>query len=395
MSIPKYYEFINTTKIISGVKALENIPYELEKLGVSRPILLSDKVLFEIGTVNKVKSVFTEGGITLASIYIDIPADSSVKIISDIAKLYKADKCDSIIAVGGGSVIDTAKGLKLVLTQEIDDIMDLMGLNALKKGKLIPLIAVPTTSGTGSEATQIAVIANPDKNIKMEFVSPELLPDIAVIDVRMTETLPPKVTASTAMDALCHAIEAYSCLQRNPISSAYAFAAIKLIVEYIKEGVENGTNREARLALANASLLAGVAFSNSMVGNVHAIGHALGGVCKVPHGDAMSLLLPYCMEYNIDYVRDLYEELLLPLAGADIYATTPKKDRAEASIKFINELTEYLNKKCGLPIKISQTRAEKGSFGIVAKKAMNDGAMAVNPRIMSYEDVLELLNKAF
>jgi len=395
MSLPKYYEFINTTKIFSGTNALENIVYELEKMGVNSPILLSDKVLLEIGTVRKVLNAFPKGGIKVKSIYTDIPADSSVKIISVIAKQFKEEGCDSIIAVGGGSVIDTAKGLRLILTQEKEDIMDLVGLNSLKRGKFIPLIAVPTTSGTGSEATQIAVIANPEKNVKMEFVAPEILPDVAVIDVRMTETLPPKVTASTAMDALCHAVEAYSCLQRNPVSSAYAFAAIKMITENIKEGVENGTNREARLALANASLLSGVAFSNSMVGNVHAIGHALGGVCKVPHGDAMSILLPHCMEYNIDAVRDLYAELLLPLGGADIYATTPRKERAETSIKIIRDLQEYLNKKSGLPIKISETRAEKGDFGIVAKKAMNDGAMVVNPRPMSYEDVLELLNKAF
>lgn len=395
MSLPIYYEFINTTKILSGSKALENIPYELEKLGASRPILLSDKVLLEIGTVRKLLDVFPEGGIKLKSIYTDIPTDSSVSIISTILQQFRKDDCDSIIALGGGSVIDTAKGLRLVLTQEVDDIMELMGLNALKKGRSIPLIAVPTTSGTGSEATQIAVIANPEKNVKMEFVAPEILPDVAVLDVRMTETLPPKVTASTAMDSLCHAIEAYSCLQRNPVSSAYAFAAIKLIIEYIKEGVENGTNREARLALANASLLSGVAFSNSMVGNVHAIGHALGGVCKVPHGDAMAILLPYCMEYNMEFVGNLYEELLLPLAGADIYATTPKKDRALTTIKVLRDLLEYLNKKCGLPIKIKETRAEKASFGLVAKKAMNDGAMVVNPRIMSYEDVLELLNKAY
>ncbi|MGI6701925.1 MAG: iron-containing alcohol dehydrogenase [Christensenellales bacterium] len=390
-----YFEFINTTKIISGLKALENIPFELEKRGAFKPMILSDKVLLEIGTVRKVINAFPKGAVELTSIYTDIPADSSVRIVSEIAKKFISDGCDSIIAVGGGSVIDTAKGVRLVLSQEVEDITDLMGVNALKKSRHIPLIAVPTTSGTGSEATQIAVIANPDKNIKMEFVAPELLPDLAVIDVRMTETMPAKVTASTAMDALCHAIEAYSCIQRNPVSSAMAFASVKLIMGNIKEGVENGTNKEARLALANGALLAGIAFSNSMVGNVHAIGHALGGVCKVPHGDAMSILLPHCMEYNLDAVRDLYAELLLPLGGADIYATTPKKDRAEASIQVIRDLLEYLNKKSGLPIKISETRAEKEDFGIVAKKAMNDGAMVVNPRPMSYEDVLELLNKAY
>lgn len=395
MSLPKYYEFINSTKILSGAKALENIPFELKKMGVENPIILSDKVLLEIGTVKKVLNAFAKGGVKPKSIYTEIPPDSSVNIISIIVEQFKKDECDSIVAVGGGSVIDTAKGLRLVMTQEVNNIMDVMGLNALKRGKYIPLVAIPTTSGTGSEATQIAVIANPDKNVKMEFVAPEILPDLAVLDVRMTETLPPKVTASTAMDALCHAIEAYSCLQRNPISSVYAHTAIKLIIENIKEGVENGTNKDARLALANGSLLAGVAFSNSMVGNVHAIGHALGGVCKVPHGDAMAILLPYCMEYNLDIVKEQYSELLLSLAGPEIYALTPKNKRATKSIEIIKELLAYLYEKCGMPTKISQTRANKEDFDLVAKKAMNDGAMVVNPKVMKFEDVMEILNRAY
>ncbi len=396
MSLPKYYEFVNTVKIISGSKALENIPFELEQRGAKRPMLLSDKVLLDIGTVAKIKNAFPKGGIQFVTMFTEIPPDSSVKIINAIATIYKENKCDSIVAVGGGSVIDTAKGLKLVLCQEVDDIMDLMGFNSLVPPKQkIPFIVIPTTSGTGSEATQVAVIANPDKGIKMEFIASEILPDVAVLDVRMTETLPPRVTASTGMDALSHAVEAYSNLQRNPVSSAFATAAIKMIVENIVEAVTNGTNKDARLAMANGSLLAGAAFSNSMVGNVHAIGHALGGVCHVPHGDAMCILLPHCMKYNIKQCGNYYAELLLPLAGAEVYANTLKEERALKAIQTIIDLQNLLNSKCGLATKIRDTRAEKEQLEDVVPKAMNDGAMVVNPRIMTPEDVLELLNQAW
>ena len=178
-------------------------------------------------------------------------------------------------------------------------------------------MAVPTTAGTGSEATLVAVVANPALQVKMEFLSYHLLPDVAVLDPRMTETLPPRITASTGFDALVHAIEAATCLQRNPVSDSFAERAIRQITQSLPRAVKNGRDRRARMAMANGSLLAGAAFSNSMVGLVHAIGHALGGVCHVAHGDAMTILLPAVMQYNLDKCRERYGELLLHVAGPE------------------------------------------------------------------------------
>ncbi|HEY8347702.1 MAG TPA: iron-containing alcohol dehydrogenase [Symbiobacteriaceae bacterium] len=160
----------------------------------------------------------------------------------------------------------------------------------------VPFAVIPITAGTGSETTLVAVIAHPEQKVKMEFVSHHFLPDVAVLDPRMTRSLPPRLTAATGMDALVHAIEACTCIQRNPLSDAYAWAAIKLIREYLPRAVANGRDIEARLAMANAALMAGAAFSNSMVGLVHAIGHACGSVARVAHGTAMAILLPHVME---------------------------------------------------------------------------------------------------
>lgn len=392
--IPKYYEFLNSVKILSGAKALENIPYELKMFKVKKPIILSDGILQKIGAIDKVITAIN-GELNTDVIFTDIPADSSVKVVNEIRKIYLEKECDGIIAIGGGSVIDTAKGVRMLISQEVEDIMLLMGSEVINKGKKVPFIVVPTTSGTGSEATLVAVISNPDKGIKMEFISYELLPDVAVLDTRMVETMPPKITASTGMDALCHAIEAFTGLQRNPLSDAYALSAIRLIGEYIEKAVSVPADKEARLAMANASLMAGVAFSNSMVGLVHAIGHAAGGVSHIPHGDAMAILLPYVMEFNMKICGEKYAEILLHLAGADVYAGAPKEDRGRLCVEKVRQLLEKLNKLCGLPTRLKDTRVTEMDIIPIAEKAINDGAIVVNPVGATKEDVIAILKKAF
>lgn len=392
--IPKYYEFQNSTKILSGEFALENIPTELKMLNAKRPLFLSDETLKQIGTLQIVLDAIEKQDFKVGKIYTQIPPDSDLELIKKIAKIYKEENCDSIIALGGGSVIDTAKGVRMVLSQEIEDIRNLMGAEILTYGKHIPFVAIPTTAGTGSEVTAVAVILEKLKQIKMEFISYNLLPDVAVIDFRMTKTLPKKIAASTGMDALCHAIEAYTCLQKNPMSDAYAISAIKLIGENLIESVEKGS-KIARIAMANASMMAGVSFSNSMVGLVHAIGHALGGVCKVPHGNAMNILLPFCMKYNMDKIREQYGEILLYLAGEEVYLNTPKDKRGEKTVQIIEEMKEKLNKLTGLPITLKEAGVKEEDLPEVAKKAINDGAIIVNPKEAGYEDVLEILKEAY
>lgn len=359
-----------------------------------RPIIITDKGIVQAGLIDIVLKAFGNSDIEIGAIYDETPPDSSNVVVNQVAKIYREAKCDSIIAVGGGSVLDTAKGVNIVISENSDDLMKFIGADRLT-AKMQPLIAIPTTSGTGSEVTLVAVIANVEKHVKMLFTSYKLLPDVAVLDPRMTLTVPPKITAMTGMDALTHAVEAYSCIQKNPMSDAYAWAAIDLIRQYLIKAVTNGKDEEARMGMANASLMAGAAFSNSMVGIVHGVGHACGGVCGIPHGLAMAILLPHGMEYNMKKCAPYYAELLLPLAGIEEYVKTPAEKRAERAVAVVRALNAELKKKTGMPNTLKEAGIPREKLPEIAKTAIGDGALTFNPEEASYDDILELLRRAY
>lgn len=392
--IPDYYEFYNPVKIVSGDKALDNLPYELDQLGVKRPIIVTDKGVSDAGLVETVKNAFADTDMIIGAIYDKTPPDSSIDTVNELAGIYRQNGCDSIVAVGGGSVIDTAKGLNIVITEEADDLKKFMGAEMLKK-PMKPLIVIPTTSGTGSEVTFAAVINNPEEKMKMPFTSYQLLPKVAILDTRMTLTMPPKITAATAMDALTHAVEAFICDQKNPVSDAHAIVAIKLIMENLITVIKDGKNKKARLAMANAACMAGAAFSNSMVGIVHALGHAAGGVCHVPHGVAMSIFLPFGLEYNLETSKNTIAELLFPLAGTETYATTPAEKRADKAIEIIKELRREMNQLCTLPMTLKEAGVKRDQLRDVAATAINDGSLIYNPVGVNFDEALEILEKAY
>lgn len=390
-----YFEFHNSVKLLCGELSLERIAIELEHLGGRAPMLLSDAVLEKIGTLGIVRQAMEAEGCRAACTYTDIPVDSSLRVVNEIAALYRRSGCDSIVAVGGGSVIDTAKGVRLVLSQDTDDILAIGGVENLSWNRHVPFVVVPTTAGTGSECTGVAVIRNEANGVKMEFLSHYVQPEVAVIDPRMTAGLPPKATAGTGMDALCHAVEACTCLQANPLSQAYGAAAIRMIAEHLELATKDGSNRDARFAMALASTMAGIAFSNSMVGAVHAIGHALGGVCKVPHAVAMTILLPHVMRFNLEKCRDSYAALLPYLVGMEQAMVTPAEQRAQASIDAVAALARRLKSICGLPLTLQEVGVSRDDFEHVAQVAVNDGALIVNPRAADEQQIIGILNAAF
>lgn len=392
--LPNYYEFMNSVKIISGQGALENVAFELINLGGSRPLILTTDPMVENGQLKIITKALESANIDLGLVYKDIPQDSSIGVVNEISSLYKEYKCDSLIALGGGSVIDTAKGVNILVSTNSDDLRDHMGLEVIN-GKLKPLIVIPSTSGTGSEATLVSVISDPSRNVKLEFISYSILPDVAILDWRTTATLPPKLTASTGIDALTHSIEAITGYQKNPLSRVYGLTAIELIAKYLKTSVRQAKNKEARLAMANASLMAGIAFSNSMVGIVHAIGHACGSISHVAHGDAMTILLPICMEVNLEVCREDYARILLAFSGPETYSQTPKEKRAEKLIEDIRSYILDLNRMSGLPMRLRDVNVSKEDFDRIAKTAINDGASIVNPVEVTYDRVIDILNRAY
>lgn len=392
--IPDYYEFQNFGKVCSGRFALEHIPYELKMQNASRPLLLTDQNLEKIGLLKLLQKAMN--GVDTSHVFSDIRPDTSIDTVRQAAACYQSSGCDSLVALGGGSVLDTAKGVAMVISQGGKDIYDLLGCEELTKGHSVPFLAVPTTSGTGSEATTVAVIAHPQKDVKLEFISGHIQPQVSILDPRMTQGLPPSITASTAMDALCHAIEAFSCLQKNPVSDGYAIAAIRLITANLSTAINHPKDPEARLAMANASMLAGAAFGNSMVGGVHAIGHSLGGICRIAHAEAMAILLPHVMEFNLSACQDTYSELLLHLASPGVYASVPAHRRAARAVAAIRSLNKKLHESCHLPITLEETgKIRPAQFEAVAKKALRDGAILFNPRAMKQNDIIEILKKAF
>jgi len=364
MYLPEYYEFCCRVKIVAGHDALERIPEALAQLHAGRPLIITDKGVSAAGLVSIVTEAIKDG-VTIGAITDDVPQDSSLEVVNRLAGMYRDNGCDSIIAVGGGSVMDTAKGVNIVVSENADDLMKFSGAGALKRA-LRPLVVIPTTSGTGSEVTLVAVVKDHERHLKMAFVSYFLLPNVAILDSRMTLTLPPAITAATAMDAMAHAIEAYTGLAKNPMSDANAIAAINLISNNLLSVIKNPSDREGRLALANGATLAGAAFSNSMVGVVHTLGHATGAVCGVPHGVCMSILLPYGLEYNMHKNAHFTGELLLPLAGAEVYAGTPKHLRAEGVVAFIRKMNRDMhNNTDGRHARFFEEVKDRGSQGIL------------------------------
>ena len=390
-----YFEFANPVKLLSGDFALENIASELRQLEASRPMILTDDTLKKIGSLSCLEKALADGGVKPAGVYTEIPLDSSVSIVNEIASHFRSSQADSLIALGGGSVIDTAKGVRMLLSQGGKDLMNFRGAEVLPRGRFIPFVVVPTTSGTGSEATGVAVIKDVENQVKLEFTSIFLVPDVAVLDIRMLETMPARITALTGLDALSHAIEAYSSMQRNPVSEAYAISAIRLIMKSLEEAVVNPRDKEARLNMANAAFLAGASFSNSMVGIVHAIGHSLGAACSVPHGEAMTILLPSCMRYNLEYARADYSELLLHVAGDEVYAATKKEARAERTIEAVTGFIGRIKKLAPICTTLREAGVGKASFEQVARRAVNDGALIVNPRDADVSDILSILSMSY
>ncbi len=391
----KYYEFFCPVKVIAGKAALEHIPYELSGMAATRPMIVTDKGVRAAGLLDPVIAACEESGLEIVSIYDDVPPDSSTAVLRDIAGVYRSEKCDSIIAVGGGSAIDTAKAVNILVSEGGDDIAAYAGAGVLKR-PLKPFFVVPTTAGTGSEVTAVAVIADTEKHVKLPFTSSFLLPNAAIIDPRMTLTLPPHITAATAMDAMTHATEAFTCMAKNPLSDAYATAAIKKISNSLLAVMDNPKDADNRLELAEASTMAGIAFSNSMVGLVHALGHATGAICQLPHGLCMSLYLPYVLEYNIESIREPLGELLLYLDGPEVYAATPASRRAEASISAIRRMRDALYKHCKLPRTLKETgKVVEEQLERIAEVALDDGAIMFNPKEVSLEDAKAVLRRAW
>ena len=387
MPLPEYFQFQCRTKVIFGAGTIKELPNEIKLLGSKRAFIITDIIVRNLDFFKKIEDILKSSKVKLVGIFDEVPVNSDIEACNKGYKMVREKESDILIAVGGGSVIDTAKGMNLLLSEGGDLMEDHQGAYLLER-PLKNLIAIPTTAGTGSELTFAAVIRDSNQKLKISFISPYISPNIAILDPEVTISCPPELTASTGMDALSHAVESIHSLQNEPITDALAIHAIKLIGGNLREAVNNGENIEARGNMLIAANMAGLAFTNALVGCVHAMAHALGGYYDVPHGIANSILLPCGIKYNLDYCNRY--ALVAKAFGINIEGLTKK----EASRKAIDVVLK-LTKDCGMPQKLREVGVKEEGLNKIAEISMYDGSMLNNPREAKVEEIEELLRKAY
>ncbi|MHB8157444.1 MAG: iron-containing alcohol dehydrogenase [Desulfocucumaceae bacterium] len=382
-----FFEFFIPARIIAGTGMVDSLGQEMENMGWSRCFIITDKVLVKLGLVDRVLNAFKGSSIEVVGIFDEVVPNTEVGLVEKGAAAAKEVNPDFLLAIGGGSNIDTAKGINIVLSTG-GKLLDYEGFGLIT-APLTPLVAIPTTAGTGSEVTQYAVIKDDSRHTKLSFLSPYLVPSIAVLDPEMTVGLPPELTATTGMDALTHAVEAHLSNDSNPVASGLALEAIRLIFEYLPVVTARGDDLEARHAMLVASTMAGMAFSSAMVGVVHALAHACGGLFSVPHGLANSILLPFGMEYNLctsaRELSDIARAAGIPDTGLTV------EEHAVRAIQAVKDL----NIKCGMTKTLKDTGITLDDLEKVAELALVDGAIFNNPNPGEMEGLMELLKKAY
>lgn len=383
MSIEKFV--LNETSYF-GFGAREVLPEEIRNRGYKKVLVVTDKSLFEIGLTKKVTDKLEEAGIEY-TVFSDVKPNPTVKNVKDGLEVCRNFGADVIVAVGGGSSIDTAKGISIVMTNpDREDIVSLNGLsNTINKG--MPLIALPTTHGTAAEVTINYVITDEEREVKMVCVDPHDIPLVAIVDTELMSTLPKSIAASTGMDALTHAMEAVVANGAIDVTDATALYAIKQIFEYLPRAVENGQDIEAREQMCYACSLNGIAFSNAGLGNVHAMAHQLGGLYDLPHGVCNAMLLPIVEEENAKQAPAKFR-VMAETIGMDVEGKTD-----EECMDFVIGKIKELSERVGIPKTLSELGVENPDFETLAENSMKDACAGANPVFFDKELLIKLFKK--
>jgi alcohol dehydrogenase len=351
-------------------------------------LIVTDPGITRLGLLDRVLPGFAAEGVEVA-VYDQVLADPPESVILAAVEQARAQQAGLIVGFGGGSSMDVAKLVALLAHPDNSQtLQDIYGVGNAK-GQRLRLIQVPTTAGTGSEVTQIAIVTT-GETTKMGVVSPLLLPDLALLDADLTLGLPPAVTAATGIDAMVHAIEAYtSALKKNPLSDLLACEALRLLSDNLEEVVRNGANREARQAMLLGACLAGQAFANAPVAAVHALAYPLGGNFHIPHGLSNALVLPHVLRFNLEAARPLYRELAPILLGARLQA-------GRCAAEQLIETFDQLSAQVGLPTRLRDAGVPEAMLPQLAREAMQQQRLLVNnPREVTEADALAIYRAAY
>ena len=372
-----------------GAGCRENIAVEAARRGYKKAFFVTDKDLIKFKVADKITEVFEKNNIPY-EIYSDVKANPTIANVQNGVKAFSASGADFIVALGGGSAIDTAKGIGIVFNNpEFADVKSLEGVADTRK-KAVPTFALPTTAGTAAEVTINYVIIDEDAKKKMVCVDPNDIPAVALIDPELMYSMPKGLTASTGMDALTHAIESYITPGAWVMSDMLEIKAIEMIAKNLKAAVDNGNDPIAREAMSQAQYIAGMGFSNVGLGIVHSMAHPLGAHYDTPHGVANALLLPYVMEYNADSpAAPKYLEIARAM-GVDTTGMSVE-DGVKAAVNAVRNLSLSI----GIPQKLHEIGVRREDLHQLSIDAFNDVCTGGNPRPTSIEDIEVLYNNAY
>jgi len=366
-------EFIVPGQIITGSGALTMAEETLKGLG-KKALIVTDKVMIQLGNCAKVETALKNQGIDYA-IYSEIVGEPTDTMIENGLKVYKENGCDFLVALGGGSPIDSMKAIGSLVVNG-GNISDYMG--KVIDVEMPPLVAIPTTAGTGSEATQFTIITDTKKDIKMLLKGKVLMPKLAIIDPQFTMTAPPKITAATGLDALCHAVEAYTSRKAQTLSDSFAMSAVKRIFKSLPVAFKDGKNEEARIQMSVAALEAGIAFNNASVTIIHGMSRPIGALFHVAHGLSNAMLMKECLGFALEGAYDRFADLGRAIGVAD--ATDEDKAAAE---KFLSAI-EGIVKELETPT-LAEFGIDKEEFFKVIDKMAYDAMDSGSPQNTMHE----------
>ncbi|MDB5983826.1 MAG: alcohol dehydrogenase [Pseudomonas sp.] len=372
-------------KLVTGSAAIEQLAFELTRLNITNPLIVTDAVLVKSGTVDLALAHLGE---RRYGIFDQVKPEPEISIVEDCTRAYRDGGHDGLIGLGGGSAIDIAKGVAAFANHQ-GPLSELFGVDLVKR-KGPPLIAIPTTAGTGSEVTNVAIFSDKEAQLKKGIVSDYLLPDVALVSPIMTLSCPRSVTAASGVDALVHAIESYLSVNSSPITDALAIGAIKLISKALPKAYANPTNLAAREDMATASLMAGMAFGNAGVGAVHALAYPLGGRFNIAHGVSNALLLPYVMAWNkmacVERFRDIAEAMGVRVANLS------DKDAADQAVQAMADLCAAVD----IPSGMRSFNVPEDAIPAMAEEASKiDRLMRNNPRKLTAADIEKIYRAAY
>ena len=385
-----FYQHAAPTRVIAGRDLLGSTGFEFRKEGARRVFIVTDEVIRGTGLVERIEAGVLDGGLEVAGVFDEVPQDSSTEVVDRCAAAATAAGADSFLAIGGGSVMDTAKVADAVFTHG-GTAREQEGFFLMPRGDdgmgrpldIAPLACVPTTAGTGSEVSMAAVIKDPEAKVKLEIADFPLFPRLAILDPESTRTLPPRVAAATGMDAVTHAVEGYVSTEWSPHQDARSLHALRLIRENFERAVTTPEDEDAR---GNMLVAANLAIAIEL-GSVHAMSHAAGALFGVPHGVANAIHLPHVIRFNAQGgpdIADRYGDL------AEVLGVEPGPAVGDALAEHITELVAGL----GLPTRLSEVGVPESGIPALVEGAIGDGTTLLNPREVGEEEYAELYRRA-